>query len=170
MPRILYNPDTNTLITWPRADDDDVVGLQPPVVMLWIEQAEPPMGYDPAIYGLAPTQDVDLDALVLRRGWGLVELPPVVVAPTPRWVQFAQSLAGSDEIKALLWAIESVNPVLRDMMGVGLGQAAQGDPTTFLAAWSDAVTAGLVSPELAAQMQLLASGFDLPAEFVEGLG
>lgn len=169
MPRILYNPESGTLIRWPRQDDDDVVGLQPPTVMLWIEQAEPPTGYDPAVYGLQPTQDVDLDALVLRRGWELVELPPVVVPPTPRWVQFALSLAGSDEIKSLLWAIEAVNPVLRDMMGVGLGQAAQGDPATFLAAWRDAVAAGLVSAELAAQMRALAGGFDLPAEFVEGL-
>ena len=102
MPRILYNPETAALITWPRQDDEDVVGLQPPVVMLTIEQAEPPTDYDPAAYGLAPTQDVDLDALVLRRGWELVELPPPPpVVPAPRWVQFAQALAGSDEIKAL---------------------------------------------------------------------
>ena len=170
MPRILYNPDTAALTRWPREDDDDVVGLQPPVVMLWIEQAEPPTDYDPAIYRLEPTQDVDLDALVLSKGWELVELPPVVVPPTPHWVQFAQALAGSDEIKSLLWAMESINPVLRDMMSVGLGQAAQGDATTFLAAWRQAVAAGLVSPELAAQMAALAGGFDLPAEFVEGLG
>jgi hypothetical protein len=170
MPRILYNPDTAALISWPRQDDDDVVGLQPPTVMLTVEQQPQPTDYDQAVYGLQPTQDVDLDALVLRRGWELVELLPVVVAPPPRWVQFALSLAGSDEIKALLWAIEAVNPVLRDMMGVGMGQAAQGDPTTFLAAWGDAAGAGLVSAELAAQMQSLAAGFDLPAEFVEGLG
>ena len=85
-------------------------------------------------------------------------------------MQFAQALAGSDEIKALLWTAEAVNPVLREMLGVGLGQAAQGNPATFLAAWSDAVAAGLVSADLAAQMQTLATGFDLPAEFVEGLG
>lgn len=171
MPRILYDPQTATLITWPRQDDEDVVGLQPPVLMLWIKQAEPPTDYDPAAYGLAPTQDVDLDALVLRRGWELVELPPLPpVVPAPRWVQFAQALAGSEEIKALLWAAEAANPVLREMLGVGLGQAAQGEPRTFLAAWGDVVAAGLVSTELAAQMAALAGGFDLPAEFVEGLG
>lgn len=169
MPRILYNPDTAALITWPRQDDEDVVGLQPPVVMLTVEQ-QPQPDYDPAIYGLQPTQDVDLDALVLRRGWELVMLPPVVVAPTPRWVQFAQSLAVDPAVNGLVATCATAAPVLHLMLGVGLGQAAQGDPTTFLAAWSDAVSAGLVSPELAAQMQTLASGFDLPAEFVEGLG
>ena len=169
MPRILYNPESDLLIRWPRQDDEDVVGLQPPTVMLTVEQ-EPQPDYDPAVYGLQPTQEVDLDALVLRKRWALVELPPAVVAPVPRWVQFAQALAGSDEIKALLWTAEAVNPVLREMLGVGLGQAAQGNPATFLAAWSDAVAAGVVSADLAAQMQTLATGFDLPAEFVEGLG
>jgi hypothetical protein len=169
MPRILYNPDTAALIRWPRQDDEDVVGLQPPTVMLTVEQ-EPQPDYDPAIYVLQPTQDVDLDARVLRKGWELVELPPVVVPPTPRWVQFAQTLAVDPAVNGLVATAATAAPVLHLMLGVGLGQAAQGDPTTFLAAWSDAVTAGLVSPELAAQMQLLASGFDLPAEFVEGLG
>jgi hypothetical protein len=79
-------------------------------------------------------------------------------------------LAINSEIKALLWAIEAANPVLRDMMGVGLGQAAQGDPTTFLAAWSDAMAAGLVSADLAARVQALAAEFDLPAGFIEPLG
>lgn len=173
MPRILYNPDTEALIRWPRIDDDDVVGLEPPVIMLWIEQAERPE-YDPAEYGLEPTQDVDLDAMVLRRGWAIVELPPPPPPPDdlpePQWVQFAQALASIDEIKALLWAAEAVNPVLREMMGVGLGQAAQGNSTTFLAAWSDAIAAGLVPAELAEQMAALAANFDLPAAFVEGLG
>lgn len=170
MSRILYNPETDTLIRWPRQDDEDVVGLQPPLVMLWIEQAEPPTNYDTLIYGLKPTQDVDLDALVLHRGWELVELPPVVVPPTPRWVQFAQALAIDPAVNGLVATCATAAPVLHLMLGVGLGQAALGSPTTFLAAWSDAMAAGLVPPELAAQMRMLAAGFDLPAEFVEGLG
>ena len=167
MPRILYNPESDTLIRWPRQDDEDVVGLQPPTVMLTVEQQPQPDDYDPAIYGLRPTQDVDLDALVLRKGW---ELVPVVVPPTPRWVQFAQGLAIDPAVNALVATCATSAPVLHLMLGVGLGQAAQGDATTFLAAWGQAVTAGLVSAELAAQMQALAGGFDLPAEFVEGLG
>jgi hypothetical protein len=170
MPRILYNPQSDTLIRWPRQDDEDVVGLQPPTVMLWIEQQPQPTGYDTAEYELRPTQDVDLDARVLRRGWSLVELPPVVVPPTPRWVQFAQALAIDSAVNGLVVTCATSAPVLHLMLGVGLGQAAQGDPATFLAAWGQAVTAGLASAELAAQMQSLAAGFDLPAEFVEGLG
>jgi len=59
--------------------------------------------------------------------------------------------------------------VLHLMLGVGLGQAAQGDPATFLAAWGQARASGLVSPELVEQVVNLAGGFDLPVEFLAGL-
>lgn len=169
MPRILYNPDNQQLISWPRQDDEDVVGLQPPVVMLWIEQQQQQPDYDPAIYGLQPTQDVDLDALVLRRGWQLVALPPVAPVAVARWVEFAQALAGDPAVNGLVASCATSAPVLHLMLGVGLGQAAQGDPATFLAAWGQARASGLVSPELVEQVVNLAGGFDLPVEFLAGL-
>lgn len=169
MPRILYNPDTESLINWPRVDDEDVVGLQPPVVMLWIEQ-QPEPEYDPAVYGLEATQDVDLGAGVLRREWGLVELP---VAPPPppvaHWVQFAGMLATDPAVNQLVATAATVAPVLHLMLGVGLGQAAQGETATFLAAWAQARAGGLVSELVAEQVAVMAAAFDLPAEFVEGL-
>ena len=168
MPRILYNPLTSELIRWPRVDEADVVGLEPPVVMLTIEQEVAPE-YDPAAYRLAPTDDVDLDSGVLRRGWELVLVPPAT--PTPRWVEFALVLATNSAINQ--WYYSLLTPqtsVLFGMVSVGLGQAAKGDPMTFLAAWGDAIAAELVPPGLAEQMASLAAGFDLPVEFVEGLG
>lgn len=55
------------------------------------------------------------------------------------------------------------------MLGVGLGQAAQGDERTLLRAWQLANSAGLVQPGLIAQVQALATTFNLPAAFVGGL-
>lgn len=167
MPRILYNPKTFQLIRWPRADEADVIGLEPPQVMLAIEQELAPE-FDPAAYGLVPTEDVDLDVGVLRRGWELVAVVPA--PPAPRWVEFAGALVTDAAVNALVHSLEQQAPVLRSMIGVGLGQAAQGDPTTFLAAWGQAVASGLVPAELPAAMATLAAGFDLPTEFVEGLG
>lgn len=168
--RILYNPDTQALTSWPRQDDEDVVGLQPPVVMLRIEQ-EPRPGYNPAVHQLSATEQVDLDAAVLRRGWELVELPPPPPEPpVARWVEFAQALAVNPAVNGLVATCATGAPVLHLMLGVGMGQAAQGDPATFLAAWGRAVAAGMVAPELIEEMKVLADAFDLPAEFVEGLG
>ena len=170
MPRILYNPETSELIRWPRVDEADVVGLEPPVVMLTIEQEVAPE-FDPAEYGLMPTEGVDLDAGVLRRGWELVVLPPPEdPPPVPRWVEFAGALVTDAAVNGLVHSLEQQAPVLRSMIGVGLGQAAQGAPETFLAAWGQAVASGLVPQGLPAAMASLAVGFDLPAEFVEGLG
>lgn len=166
MPRILYDPTSGALINWPRQDDEDVVGLQPPVVMLTIEQ-QPQPDYDPSLYGLEPTRDVDLDAGVLRCGWALRPIP--APPPVAQWLQFAGTLLGSDDVKALLWAAEAVNPGLRDMLSVGLGQAADGKLATFLTAWGQARAGGLIPQELAEQVAAMAAAFDLPAEFVEAL-
>ena len=167
MPRILYNPETTELIRWPRLDEEDVVGLEPPVIALGILQEAKP-DFDPEFYGLVATEDVDLTAGLLRRGWELV--PVAEPAAVPRWVQFAGALAADADVRDLLWEVEAANPVLRSMLGVGLGQAAQGAPETFLAAWGQAVASGLVPSGLPAQMAGLAAAFDLPAAFVEGLG
>ena len=169
MPRILYNPESDLLIDWPRVDDEDVVGLQPPVVMLWIEQQLEP-DYDPAAYGLEATQDVDLDGGLLRRGWALVPLPvPPPPLPVAQWVQFAGSLAADPAVNQLGATAATAAPVLHLMLGVGLGQAADGNPVTFLAAWAQARASGLVPAPIAEQVAVMAAAFDLPADFVEAL-
>jgi len=170
MQRILYNPESDSLIDWPRVDDADVVGLQPPVVMLWIEQQPQPESYDPAVYGLKATQNVDLDSGVLRLGWALVPLP----APPPppavaQWVQFAGMLAADPAVNQLVATAATAAPVLHLMLGVGLGQAADGNPVTFLAAWAQARASGLVPAPIAAEVAAMATMFDLPTDFVEAL-
>jgi voltage-gated potassium channel Kch len=52
---------------------------------------------------------------------------------------------------------------------VGLGQAAQGDPQTFVVGWASARAAGLVSAELAAHVATVGAGYDLPADFLAQL-
>jgi hypothetical protein len=169
MPRILYNPESDLLIDWPRVDDGDVVGLQPPVVMLWIEQQLEP-DYDPATYGIEATQDVDLDGGVLRRGWALTPLPaPPPPPPVAQWVQFAGMLASDPAVNQLVATAATAAPVLHLMLGVGLGQASDGNPVTFLAAWAQARAGGLVPAPIAAEVAVMAAAFDLPADFVEAL-
>jgi hypothetical protein len=52
---------------------------------------------------------------------------------------------------------------------VGLGKAADGDSRVFLGAWQNAKALGLVPAELIEGIQMLATQYDLPAEFVGGL-
>jgi len=86
-----------------------------------------------------------------------------------RWVEFGTALVADPGVNQMIGTAAATAPVLHLMLGVGLGQAAQGDPKTFLAAWTAAMGAGLASPDLAAHVAALATTYDLPAEFVAAL-
>jgi hypothetical protein len=90
-------------------------------------------------------------------------------AVTGRWMEFGAALAQDATVNAFVAGLVATAPVLHLMIGVGLGQAAQGNARTFLEAWTLGLTAGIVSPELQAHLVTLASGYDLPAEFMAGL-
>lgn len=100
--------------------------------------------------------------------WVLVEEPPAP-PPVPQWVAFGAALAADPDVNAMVATAATAAPVLHLMLGVGLGQAAQGDAQTFSAAWANARSAGLVSAELAAHVADLGAGFDLPAAFLAQL-
>ena len=93
-------------------------------------------------------------------------LPPLT---TPKWVQFADALATNPTVNTLVAAASTQFPVLHLMLGVGLGQAAQGDTQTFLAAWSKAVGLGLVTAEVATDVATVGETFDLPADFLAAI-
>lgn len=89
--------------------------------------------------------------------------------PVPQWVAFGGALAADPSINALVATAAAAAPVLHLMLGVGLGQAAQGDSQTFLAAWGQAVAGGLATPELVTAIQAMATSYDLPPEFIAAL-
>jgi hypothetical protein len=122
-------------------------------------------------------------ATLTRKGW--VELPeqpdpsaswdgvqwvtPEPPPPEPQWVAFGTALVPDPAVNALVAAAATNAPVLHGMLILGLGQAAQGDPQTFGAAWTAARGAGLASAELIEHMQQTAGAFNLPEEFIAGL-
>jgi hypothetical protein len=93
------------------------------------------------------------------------EPAPVV----PRWVQFGVALGTAPAVNVFVATLAQAAPVLHLMIGVGLGQAAQGDPQTFLGGWAQCRTAGLVSAELLAGVVVMAAAYDLPSEFIAAL-
>lgn len=95
--------------------------------------------------------------------------PPPPLPPEPQWVLFGSLLAADPDVNTMVATAASAAPVLHLMLGVGLGQAAQGDAQTFSAAWSRAVQAGLVTPTLAAHVVEMGGACDLPVEFLEQL-
>ena len=106
-----------------------------------------------------------LDGVVFDR---VAEVRPPV-PPQPRWQEFRAALRAIPEIQTLIATLAQADPMGHLAIGVGLGQAAQGDSTTFLGVWAELLASGLVPAAMAAQVQALAGGFDLPAEFLAGL-
>jgi hypothetical protein len=75
------------------------------------------------------------------------------------------------EVKAIFaQAIAAGEAPLAVGLGVALGKAAEGQSTLFVGIWAKAIAHGLVSPELNGQVQALAGAFNLPTEFIAGLG
>jgi len=95
--------------------------------------------------------------------------PPPPPPPVAQWVLFGSLLAADTSVNAMVATAAAAAPVLHLMLGVGLGQAAQGDPKTFLAAWSTALASGLATPTLAAHVVDLGTSCDLPEYFLAQL-
>jgi hypothetical protein len=121
--------------------------------------------HDPATHFLRRVPPYLLDGEVFNME--AVERPPVEPAPPePRWQEFRAALRGIPELQTLVATLATVDPIGHLAIGVGLGQAAQGDTSTFTGVWSELLAAGLVPPDLAAHVAALATTYDLPAEFV----
>jgi hypothetical protein len=133
---------------------------------------QPAPTFDPATHRAVEVQPVDADGQWLQQ-WELVELSQAEqqayyrqTHPT-RWIEFSDALPV--EVDGLLAAAQAVSPRLALALGVGLGKAADGDSRVFLSAWQTARGLGLISAELVTGLQMLATQYDLPPEFVAGL-
>ena len=134
--------------------------------------AQPQPEYDPATHRVVEAQPVEADGQWLQQ-WELIELSEAEQEAwyrqthPPRWIEFSDALPV--EVDKLLAAAQAVSPRLALALGVGLGKAADGDSRVFLSAWQTARGIGLIAPELVQGLQMLATQYDLPPEFVAGL-
>ena len=132
----------------------------------WIEYAGTPK---------PPNEPLESDAMLqpyvgaLAAYLASLQVDPGPPEPVPQWGHFGELLAADAAVNAMVATAASAAPVLHLMLGVGLGQAAQGDPKTFLAAWSTALASGLAAPSLAAHVVDLGTSCDLPENFLAQL-
>ena len=91
--KILYDTQTQSLKTYPRSDDEPVVGLDPRYLVLSLIQQEKPE-HDSATHYLRRTEAIDLDNLQVTRGWELVAHEPLPVIVSFRALAFVLNEAG----------------------------------------------------------------------------
>jgi hypothetical protein len=115
-----------------------------------------------------PAYDAATEQLLWRDGAYVIEaLPPPV--PTPRWVDFSAAIMAMPAINVMLGAVLQAAPGLYGGLVVGLQNASEGDNRVFLNSWHAAIAMTLVSEELIATVQGVATEYDLPEAFINSL-
>jgi hypothetical protein len=137
-------------------------------------QATPQPAVDPAAEKVREIHPVEQGGIWLQQ-WETIELSDAekeahyLATHPPRWLEFGEAVQALPEINGLLGQALQSAPALAMALSVGLGKAADGDSRVFLAAWQTARGLGLVSTDLVAGLQMLATAHDLPPEFIAGL-
>jgi hypothetical protein len=167
--KLLLNRATSQLLSYPRADDGPVVGLDPAYLEMDLIQAEQPT-YDPTTQRLEPTEAIDTKAHTVTRGWKLIELPvPPPPKPTPDWSTFKVTALNSDSLNAILAEAFQAAPVAAASLAPALLRAESAGPADFAAAWSAICAAVPVPPEVIGGFQQVATDCNLPDEFIAAL-
>lgn len=94
---------------------------------------------------------------------------PEANAVVSEWIQFNDDLMSLPEAVALLNTLRDNNFGAALSLAVGLGQAALGTPATFVAVWWKLSAAGLITKEMAAQVQEIGARHNLPKSFLVSL-
>lgn len=169
MTLFLYDTQTETLLPYPRADDDPVVGLDPRYAILRLLQDEQP-AYDPQTQRLDSTQLIDLEAGEVRRGWVVVTLPPPV--PVPDFKQLRDAIRTENGFFAALMAVYDADRVTAPTLVSRLDLFQKdGDFTLFLESLQAALA--VLPPQEAAHVGLeflaLSVRCNMPAPFLAAL-
>jgi hypothetical protein len=78
--RLLYNTLTERLQPYPRADDEDVVGLSPEYLIMQVVNTAKPV-FDEATEVLVPAQTVNTTTQTVTNGWTIAPKPEPVSLP-----------------------------------------------------------------------------------------
>jgi hypothetical protein len=166
MARILYDTTTSALVSYPRDDDNPVIGLDPRYLEMALIQEPQPI-YDSGAEQIVPTEAIDTDALVVTRGWNVLPLPPP--APVPDWTTFKNTALNSSSLNLVLTAAYGVVPVAAGALAPALLAAEQGRVSDFASSWSAICAAVSVDPQVIAGFTDVASSCNLPLDFIEAL-
>ncbi|MEB3209663.1 MAG: hypothetical protein VKK63_12220, partial [Synechococcus sp.] len=127
--KLIYDTTNNTLLPWPRIDDEPVIGLAPHLLEVTVIQ-EPQPPFNPATERLEKTETIDTATSTATRGWSVIAVsPPAFTAE--EWV--AQFLS-STQLIAL--ADLRLDFALRGLPLTPLMQQLRDWTTSLMVAWA----------------------------------
>lgn len=172
----LYDRKTQTVVSWPRDDDEPVVGLDRDHyhVLIQIHLDQPHPGPGEQILPAAPIVEIhDPDADVngtVTYGWEVMLPPPP--PPSPDWPQFRGAIRSENGFYDAYRTALNADPMVVPLLGSRLDDFERdGNFEPFLESLT--VTLQSLPPEHAAHIAqeflALASRCGLPASFLEAL-
>lgn len=106
--KILYSQSTQAIRPYPRADDDDVAGLDADYLVLNVVDTAAP-AYDSETQRATYTYVVDTELLEYRKTWTVTDIPPP--APVADWVAFNLALFGDADFIAYSLTANQTNAI-----------------------------------------------------------
>jgi hypothetical protein len=87
--KILFHTPTQTLTSYPRADDEPVVGLDPEYDTFDLVQ-EPQPTFNPATHYISSTENIDVPSKTVTRGW---QIHDILVSDFKIWANAQEFVA-----------------------------------------------------------------------------
>jgi hypothetical protein len=150
--KLIYDTTNETLLPWPRIDEEPVIGLEPHLLEMTVVQEDEPT-YDPETQTLEQTQAIDPEAKTVTRGWNVIALPPTLYSAEewlnaqgvggsrqPTLLYLRQNLAAASKESPLLNALEQYLQTILALYATDSSPRADWPlpPTTFEAAVQEA--------------------------------
>ena len=172
--RTLLDRSTGKLISYPRQDDEPVIGLDRDVYhvlqVIRLEQPTPEPGYRvQAVPPVVVIDDPDADDLngTVTYGWQVLPIDPPL--PAADWLTFKAAVLRSATVNQALAQAYQVAPVAAAALAPSLSMAERGNPDEFAVVWGAIIQACSVPPAELVGLAALAEACNLPAGFVEAI-
>jgi hypothetical protein len=112
--KLIYDTINETLLPWPRIDDEPIVGLAPELLeMTLIENEEP--SYNPGTQVLSQSDVVDVEAQTVTRTWTVTDLKYPAEQWTSRFLTSLQIIGLQRLEMALVTSGQTLGPAMTGM-------------------------------------------------------
>ena len=156
----LYSQSTQQIKSYPRNDDEPIIGLDADYLVLEQVNTLPPE-YNPETQTINSDYIVDTVNLEYRQEWVVTDLPP-----QPNWDMFNSQMLTDPEFNQVYNTANSIAPVVCASLPAALTQVSNGQLSMFNIVWNQIMQLGNATTEMRVKWGNWATDNNLPINFV----
>ena len=156
----LYSQSTQQIKSYPRNDDEPIIGLDADYLVLEQVNTLPPE-YNPETQTINSDYIVDTVNLEYRQEWVVTDLPP-----QPNWDMFNSQMLTDPEFNQVYNTANSIAPVVCASLPAALTQVSNGQLSMFNIVWNQIMQLGNATTEMRVKWGNWATDNNLPIDFV----